>query len=306
MGPVRWVTKDGKRVQYRDWMTDPADVITLLMWTNEKLGINYRAIEADFAPFLLRSARAAGVAVCRAQQVHAHRRGPQQAGPLRDGRRHDPRRRLLRLEGFRRLVPPRDGVDLPRPAAAEDAARGAGLLVLLQARASSPTRRGTARPTTPSPCLEGIDFGCRSGRDLLALRPDLRLGRPRASRAALRVVIDQARQVGANLVTYILGSFQLGPVPEHAPRSTTRPTAPSRDDFVFAQIDPRGRLGPRSLGRPQPAEVRPRQLDAGREVQAGERAAEGPEDGHVSAAVHDRAPRVRLEHGRGGDACSGT
>ena len=51
LGPVRWITKDGKRVQYRDWMTDPADVMTLLDWTAEKLGINYRAIEADFAHF---------------------------------------------------------------------------------------------------------------------------------------------------------------------------------------------------------------------------------------------------------------
>ncbi len=38
-------------MQYRDWMTDPADVQSLLNWTNEKLGINYRAIEADFEHF---------------------------------------------------------------------------------------------------------------------------------------------------------------------------------------------------------------------------------------------------------------
>ncbi len=51
MGKTRWITKDGKRVQYRDWMTDPADVQSLLVWTNQKLGINYRAIEADFEHF---------------------------------------------------------------------------------------------------------------------------------------------------------------------------------------------------------------------------------------------------------------
>ena len=32
-------------------MTDPADVQSLLVWTNQKLGINYRAIEADFEHF---------------------------------------------------------------------------------------------------------------------------------------------------------------------------------------------------------------------------------------------------------------
>ncbi|MGD9127385.1 MAG: DUF4159 domain-containing protein, partial [Planctomycetia bacterium] len=51
MGPIRWTTRDGKRVKYRDWMTDPADVNTLLGWTNDKLGIQYRSIESDFNHF---------------------------------------------------------------------------------------------------------------------------------------------------------------------------------------------------------------------------------------------------------------
>ena len=51
LGPVPLGHRDGKRIQYRDWMTDPADVMTLLSWTADKLGINYRAIEADFAHF---------------------------------------------------------------------------------------------------------------------------------------------------------------------------------------------------------------------------------------------------------------
>ncbi len=51
----------------------------------------------------------------------------------------------------------------------------------------------------------------------------------------MRVIIGQAREVGANLVTYVLGSFQLGRF-----LSSTKvyyeATAPTRDDFVFAQI----------------------------------------------------------------------
>jgi hypothetical protein len=51
----------------------------------------------------------------------------------------------------------------------------------------------------------------------------------------LRVVIPQARQVGANLITYLLGTFQLGRF-----LSTTKvyfeSEAPTRDDFVFAQV----------------------------------------------------------------------
>ena len=51
LGGTRWNTRNGKRVQYRDWMTDPADVMTLLGWTSAQLGINYRAIEAEFDDF---------------------------------------------------------------------------------------------------------------------------------------------------------------------------------------------------------------------------------------------------------------
>ena len=51
LGATRWTTKDGKRVQYRDWMTDPADVMTLLNWTADKMGIHYRAVDVEFAHF---------------------------------------------------------------------------------------------------------------------------------------------------------------------------------------------------------------------------------------------------------------
>ncbi|MHB8899904.1 MAG: DUF4159 domain-containing protein, partial [Thermoguttaceae bacterium] len=51
LGEPRWITRDGQRTMYRDWMTDPADVDTLLKWTSEKLGISYRSIETDLATF---------------------------------------------------------------------------------------------------------------------------------------------------------------------------------------------------------------------------------------------------------------
>jgi len=84
------------------------------------------------------------------------------------------------------------------------------------------------------PCLESIDFGCRSG--VIFSPADMTCGwdghdHPRG----LRLAIDLARQVGANLITYLLGSYQLARF-----LSTTKvyyeAEAPSRDDFVFAQI----------------------------------------------------------------------
>ena len=54
---------------------------------------------------------------------------------------------------------------------------------------------------------------------------------------------EEARQVGANLVTYVLGSFQLGRF-----LSTTKvyyeEGEPSRDDFVFAQLKHEGDWDP--------------------------------------------------------------
>ena len=88
----------------------------------------------------------------------------------------------------------------------------------------------------------------------------------------LRVVIDQARQVGANMMTYILGTFQLGRF-----LSTTKvyyeAAAPSRDDFVFAQLIHEGDWDPDPSAVHNLLKYRPRQFHPGREVQAGERAA---------------------------------
>jgi hypothetical protein len=51
LGDLKWVTQDGKRSSYRDWMTDPADVKNLLQWTNQQLHIRYRSVDTDLADF---------------------------------------------------------------------------------------------------------------------------------------------------------------------------------------------------------------------------------------------------------------
>ena len=51
LGDVKWVTQDGQRSSYRDWMTDPADIRNLLAWTNQQLHIRYRAVDADLPEF---------------------------------------------------------------------------------------------------------------------------------------------------------------------------------------------------------------------------------------------------------------
>ena len=233
LGTTRWITRDGKRVQYRDWMTDPADVITLLSWTSQKMGINYRAIDVDFAHFSFDPRELPTLLL---------------AGHNKFQLSDEVRQRLSRFvldggtilgdaccgwndfaESFRREI---EAIFPGRPLRKllpEDP-----IYASYYKLGNLSYKRGDGSIFTEPPCLEGIDFGCRTG---VVFSPrDLTCGwdgheHPRGT----RVLIDEARQVGANLITYILGTFQLGRF-----LSTTKvyyeAAAPSRDDLVFAQL----------------------------------------------------------------------
>ncbi|MBN2024421.1 MAG: DUF4159 domain-containing protein, partial [Pirellulales bacterium] len=241
MGPIRWVTREGQRVKYRDWMTDPADVNTLLDWTNQKLGIHYRSIEADFAHFSFdpRELPAILLAGHNAFSLDDNVRG-QLARYVMDGG--------LVLgdaccgwndfaESFRRemeLIFP--GRPLRKMLPDEPVFSSYYKLGDLT------YKKGDGTEYTEAPCLESIDFGCRSG--VIFSPRDMTCGwdgheHPRGT----RIVIDQARQIGANLITYLLGTYQLGRF-----LSSTKvyheATAPSRDDFVFAQLKHEGDWDP--------------------------------------------------------------
>jgi hypothetical protein len=233
MGPIRWVTREGKRVMYRDWMTDPADISTLLSWTNQKMGINYRSVESEFSHFSFDPRELPAVLFAG----HNHFQLPDEV-----------RQRLNRyvLDGGVILGDAccgwADFADSFRREM-EQIFPGRPLRKMLPEEpifssyyklGAFEYKKADGSTYTEEPCLESIDFGCRSG--VIFSPADLTCGwdgheHPRG----LRVVIEQARQVGANLVTYILGSFQLARF-----LSTTKvyyeAEAPSRDDFVFAQL----------------------------------------------------------------------
>jgi hypothetical protein len=203
MGAPRWVTKDGKRTMYRDWMTDPADINTLLEWTNDKLGINYRAVEADFAHFSFDPRELPAILF---------------AGHNKFQLTDEVRQKLGRYVA--------DGGTIIGDACC-------GWKDFAESFRKEMELVFPGRPLRKM-LPEEIDFGCRSG--VIFSPCDLTCGwdgheHPRGT----RVVIDQAREVGANLVTYILGSYQLGRF-----LSSTKvyyeAEAPSRDDFVFAQL----------------------------------------------------------------------
>jgi len=233
LGPVRWITREGKRVQYRDWMTDPADLNTLLLWTNEKLGIHYRYMEIDFQHFSFDPRELPALLFAGHNKFSLTDEVRQNlARYVMDGGTiiadaccgwkdfADSFRQEMEMtfpgRPLRKLLP-----DDPIYAAYYKLGQ------LTYKKADGSTEVG-------EPCLEGIDFGCRTG--VIFSPIDLTCGWDGHEHdRGIRVVIDQARFVGANIITYILGMFQLGRF-----LSTTKvyheATAPTRDDFVMAQL----------------------------------------------------------------------
>jgi hypothetical protein len=233
LGPVRFVRRGDQRVQYRDWMTDPSDLDSLLAWTNQKLGIHYGKAEADFehfsfdprelpallfaghnsfrladdvreqlARYVLDGGMIIGDACCGWKDFNdAFRREIQAIFPNRP---------------MRKLTP-----DDP-------------LLSSYYKLSNFTYQKADGSKYEEAPCLEGITVGCRLA--VVYSPVDLTCGwdghdHPRG----LRVAIDQSRQIGANYVTYLLGSYQLGRF-----LSSTKfyheADAASRDDFIFAQL----------------------------------------------------------------------
>ena len=233
LGPVRFVRKGDQRVQYRDWMTDPADLASLLAWTNQKLGINYGKAEADFEHFSFDP-----------RELPALLFAGHNGFNLGD----EVRQRLARyvLDGgmiigdaccgwkdfndaFRReiqaIFP-----DRPMRTLTPDDPIFSSYYKL----GDFTYQKADGARYEAAPCLEGLSVGCRTA--VVYSPADLTCGwdghdHPRG----LRVVIDQSRQIGANYVTYLLGSYQLGRF-----LSSTKvyheADAASRDDFIFAQL----------------------------------------------------------------------
>jgi hypothetical protein len=245
MGPIRWDIRDGKRVQYRDWTTDPADLSTLLEWTNRQLGINYRSVESDFTHFSYDPRELPAILLAGHNEFTIPDEvRPKLARYVADGGT------ILGdaccgssnfTESFRNemelIFPHPEGTRPLRKMLPEEPVFSSynKLGDLTYKKADGSTFR-------EGPCLESIDFGCRSG--VIFSPRDMTCGwdgheHPQGT----RVVIDQARQLGANLVTYILGTFQLGRF-----LSSTKvyyeAAAPSRDDFVFAQLKHEGDWDP--------------------------------------------------------------
>ncbi|NOX56192.1 MAG: DUF4159 domain-containing protein, partial [Planctomycetes bacterium] len=208
LGKTRFRTVDGKRVAYRDWMTDPGDIDSLLRWLNQKLGIRYRPVEGDFAHFSFDPREIPAILLTghEAMRLPESLRQPLARYVLDGGTIIGDA--CCGWKDFNDSFHEQIGSLLPgkplQPLEPDDPLFGAYYQLNDFTYQRSDGTRYAERP-----CTEGIYVGCRLA--VIHSPADLTCGwdghvHPRG----LRVVPDQARQIGANYITYLLGSFQLG------------------------------------------------------------------------------------------------
>ncbi|MDR2438967.1 MAG: DUF4159 domain-containing protein [Planctomycetaceae bacterium] len=234
LGTPRFIVKDGKQTMYRDWMTDPADVKTLLDWTNSKLGINYRGVESDLSAFSYDPRELPALLVAGHNKFE-----------LTDNVRENLARYVLDggtiiadaccgwkdfTESFRHEM----GLIFPQRPMRKMLPDNPVFASYYKLSQQFNYKKGDGTQYSAEPSLESIEIGCRDA--VIFSTTDMTCGWDgHEHERGTRMTIDLARQVGANIVTYMLGTFQLGRF-----LSTSKiyheESAPSRDDFVFAQI----------------------------------------------------------------------
>jgi len=234
LGPVKWSTDaKGRRVSRRDWMTDPADMINLLNWSNSQLGLRYRSVPVELGKFsfhpteipilyatghdafqftdevraglsqyLLDGGYLIGDACCGSKAFAESFLGEMEAV--------FPRRPLFKLPAdhpFFRCFYPITNVN--------HQAEGKG--------------RHSAFPE-----FLGANIGCRLA--VFFSPVDLSCGWDGHSHpTGARILPEHARPAGANLITYDLASYQLGrflSTQKHYFQRGER----TRDEFIFGQV----------------------------------------------------------------------
>jgi hypothetical protein len=234
LGAPRYIVKDGKQTMYRDWMTDPADIKTLLDWTNSKLGINYRGVESDLATFSYDP-----------RELPALLMAGHNKFDLNDKMRENVARYVLDggtiiadaccgwkdfAESFRKEM----AIIFPQRPLRKMLPDNPVFSSYYKLNQQFQYKKSDGEVYSAEPSLESIEIGCRDA--VIFSSADMTCGWDGHEHdRGTRMTIDLARQVGANIVTYMLGTFQLGRF-----LSTSKvyyeDKAPVRDDFVFAQI----------------------------------------------------------------------
>jgi len=233
-GKTVWATdENGRRYSYRDWTTDPADITYLIRRTNREIGIRYRSVHTSFEKFSYDPAEIPILYLTGhegftfSEQMRQKLRWflndggylvgdaccgqkPFTEAFIREMKTLFPRRPL-------RLLPP----DHPVYTCYYQLDKVGYMLE---------GKSGGRRP----PMLYGIDLGCRTA---VLLSPyDLSCGwEGHDHETGERVVIEDARRLGVNMLTYCLANYQLGRFLS-TQKVYYQEGQPTRDQFVFGQV----------------------------------------------------------------------
>jgi hypothetical protein len=234
LGDVKWVTENGQRTSFRDWMTDPNDIGNLLEWTNRQLNIQYRAVDTDLPEFS-----------CNPTEL-----------PILYFTGHDaftvpeelvPRLRQFCIDGGTIL-----GDACCGSAEFDRAFRGFVARLFGNARPMKPLPadhplyssfynigsvryKREAKEWDAAPCLEAVHIGCRAAV-IYTGGYDCSCGWDgHLHEHGQRVLPKDARMLGANIITYALATYELGRFlsTERVYHQTGEPT---RDQLVIAQV----------------------------------------------------------------------
>lgn len=231
--PPKWVNTDGQRYLFRDWTTDPGDMTALLNWTNAQLGIRYRSMQVELDKFSYDPAEMPvlyftgheGFTLDPKTLAQVQRYVLDGGYLLGDACCGSP----AFYASFRAMVaalfPDREIFLLP-----DDHPVYSAFYRVRTVRYQD-EKKGQY---TAAPVMYGVNIGCRTA--VLFWPADLSCGWDgHVHEAGFRVLPDHARQLGANLITYILANYQLGRflATEKVYYQSGEHT---RDEFVFAQV----------------------------------------------------------------------
>lgn len=234
LGTLKWTTDaKGRRVAYREWMNDPADMINLLDWTNGQLGLRYRSVEVDLAKFsfdpteipILYASGHDGFEFT--DEVRARLRqylsdGGYLIGDANCGAKPFAESFLAEMEA---IFPRRPLFKLPADHP---------LFTSFYPVSNVDFQVAGKGRYSAFPEFLGVNVGCRLA--VFFTPVDMSCGwdghtHPRGA----HILPQDARPIGANLITYDLASYQLGrflSTQKHYYQRGER----TRDEFVFGQV----------------------------------------------------------------------
>ena len=234
LGDVKWVTENGQRSSYRDWMTDPSDMRNLLGWTNQQLHNRNRVVDTSLTSF---SYDPTELPVLNFTGHDAFTVPDELIGKLRqfctDGGTilgdaccgADAFDQAFR-QFAQRLIPNRPMAVLPM-----DHPLYASFYPISGVR----YREEGKGERDDLPKLEAVSLGCRAAV-IYTGGYDCSCGWDgHVHEHGKRVLPGDARKLGANIITYSLATYELGRflATERVYHQTGQPT---RDQLVIAQV----------------------------------------------------------------------